>query len=693
MQQILAVTTAATEMQRQQGDLQRRYDERTGEPQESPVLKRLDSYTENCWQAAKAAKERDIEPEMLADIRQRDGVYAPDKMAAIREQGGSEIYMMLTNVKARAAESWIRDILLPSGERTFTASPSPVPDDLPPNLKVDVYQRTLQELDQAVAQGLYPTPGEVKERARKLYDQVQARFNDIAEQRAKRMEDAIDDVFVQGQWYEAMGEMIGDLVCLPAAFIKGPVIQQQKNIRWDQDVTGQFVPMADGELTPTFYSPSPLDIYPAPNSRGIEDGYLLERLTLRRAAIYKMKGVPGYDSDAIDRALEDYQHSGHSENIAGEEVRRDLENSTSWSLSPDNTIDAMEFHGNVRGEWLIEWGVSEARIPDPAKEYDISCLKIGRYVVRCVLNTDPLGRKPYMMAHYDSIKNQFWGRGMVRLIRDLQDMCNATARAMVNNLSIASGPLVETEVDRLAEGEDVTQIYPWRVFQTKAATTNSPSPAIRFYQPDDNTDKLMEVYEYFSRLADNYSGIPRFEQGLNTTSGAAGTASGLAMLMNASSRQIKRVIASIDNMIVGSAERVHTYLMLYGAVQEIKGDVELRARGAASLVAREQLQVRRNQFLEATMNPMDAKILGIEGRAELLRQAVRTLDMDPDDGIIPTEDELRAKMKQMAAGQGPGAPEAGAQGGKPGQAGPNLENLDASGRGAGGVEASLFAGG
>ncbi len=697
MQQVLEVSTAGTALARQQKQQAERYENQAHQEAE-PDLSRLDAYVENCWQAAKAAKEHKIEPDMLEDIRQRDGVYSPGKLAAIREQGGSEIYMMLTNVKARAAEGWIRDILLPSGERPFTVKPSPVPDDgLPPDTRVEIFQKTLQELNAAVQSGLYVDPKDVYKRSRQMYDDAMQALRDEAKVRAERMEDAIDDVLVQGCWYEAMEDMISDLVAMPAAFMKGPVMQRKKALTWGQDArTGKFVPMAADELTPLFYSPSPLDIYPAPNSRGIEDGYLIERMTLRRGSIFAMKGVPSYDSDAIDRALSAYQHSGFVTQVAGDQQRRDLEHATNWQMSPDSTIDALEFHGQVRGEWLIEWGVATDRIDDPSREYDVTCLKIGRYVVRCVLNSDPLGRKPYMKAHYDVIKGQFWGRGLVRLLRDLQAMCNAAARAISNNMGLSSGPMVEVEVDRLAEGEDVTQLYPWRIFQTKAATTSTPSRAVNFNQPKDVTGHLMKVYDYFSKLADNYSGIPSYEQGINTTSGAAGTASGLSMLMTASSRQIKRVIASIDNIIEGSTERVHTYIMLYGTDQEVKGDVNIQSRGATSLIAKEQLQVRRNQFLQSVTNPLDAQIIGPKGRAELLREVVRSLDMDPNDGIIPTEDDLnrQLKLEQQQAQAQAGAAAAGQQPGPgpggPGPTGPSLQTLDASGAGAGGQEAALF---
>jgi hypothetical protein len=624
------------------------------------ILCDLDSYIENCWQAAKTAKESQVEPEMLEDLRQREGVYDPGKLAEIRKQGGSEIKMMLTNVKCRAAEGWIRDILLPSGERPFTVRPSPVPDDLPIELKQGVYQRTMAELQNAIAQGLYPTQQQVYARARALYDEAKQRLCDEAKLRAQRMEDAIDDKLVEGAWYDAMEAMIADLVALPAAFVKGPVVRKNRRIVWEVDQkTGKSVPRAEDELTPMFYSPSPLDMYPSPDSRDIDDGYLFEKIPLRRSALEAMRGVPGYNTEKIEAALEAYQHNGHEINAAGEQERRDLESSPNYQMSPDRSLDALEFHGSIRGQWLIDWGMpqgkGDGKVEDPDREYEVTCLKVGRFVVRCVLNEDPMGLRPYVKASYDTIKGQFWGRGLPRLIRDIQNMCDACARALSNNMGLASGPMVEVEVDRLAEGEDPTQLYPWRLFQTKSSKT-TPAPAVRFHQPDSVVQALMKVYQYFSGLADDYSGIPKFDQGINPTQGAAGTATGLSMLMTASSRQIKRIFGGIDRMIEGSVQRMHTFIMLYGDDPNVKGDANIEARGTASLVAKEQLQLRRAQFLAQTANPLDSQIIGKLGRAELLRGAAKALDYNPDD-IIPSRDDLMTEMRAAAA-QPPQPPQA-----------------------------------
>ena len=97
------------------------------ERQNQPVILGLASYLRGCWDRAQIAK-RPIEYIMLRALRQRNGEYEADKLQQIRGQGGSEIYMMITEVKCRAAESWLRDILLDSGAPPWDLHVTPIPD-------------------------------------------------------------------------------------------------------------------------------------------------------------------------------------------------------------------------------------------------------------------------------------------------------------------------------------------------------------------------------------------------------------------------------------------------------------------------------------------------------------------------------------------------------------------------------------
>ena len=641
------------------------------------LIGNLGAHINKCWQAAYDAKQLH-QMEMLAAMRAANGEYDPDKLVAIKEIGGSEIYMPMTGSILRTAYSWLREVCLPEGARPFGVEPSPLPD-LSPEITEQIVEATLQEAAMAAQASGMPMPASmVQARAKARYDYVKKRLKEEADMRNARMETKIDDIFTEGGYYTALDEHLPDVVTLKLGCVKGPVSNKVKTMVWAQE-GGAWVPKVEEKAQPTYYRVSPLDLYPAPDSKGPNDGYLFERISYRRSGLYAMIGEPGYDEKRIREALEEYER-GFDLNLGYDQQRQDAEGNADYQTSPDKAIDGLEFHGQAKGKWLREWGMTKEQIPDEDREYDITALKIGRLIVRCVLNDNPLGQRPYGVSYYHKPTNGFWGQGIPHIIRDLQSMCNACARAIANNLGMAAMPLVEMEMDRFAEGQELKSIYPGMIIQTKSNTSGSPGPAVRFTVVPIVVAAMMDVLKQFMALASQFSGIPSYEQGVNPKGGAAGTASGLSMLMNATTRQFKATVASVDNVTEGAVTRTYNHEMQYGTDPEIKGDVKFKALGTSTILVKEQVQMRRAEFLAASNNPVDMNIIGVEGRAEVLRTIADGLDL-PD--IVPDKEALIEKMRAAAmqavgiAGPG-GLPQQGAA-------------LDPAGAPAGGMMSNQFA--
>jgi hypothetical protein len=300
--------------------------------------------------------------------------------------------------------------------------------------------------------------------------------------------------------------------------------------------------------------------------------------------------------------------------------------------------------------------MTEEEVPDPMAEYPIEAWLIGTWIIKAVINSDPLGRKPYYKTSYEEIPGAFWGNSVADLCRDTQDICNAAARSLVNNMSLASGPQVVYNIDRLPDGEIITPLYPWKIWQVTADPLGSGSKPVEFYQPATQANELMAVYEKFAVLADEYTGIPRYMTGGSVTGGAARTASGMSMLMTNAGKSIKQVIANIDEHVIKPCvDRLYYYNMRYSDDPDLKGDVDIVARGASSILEKETAQQRRNEFLSVALNsPVAQQVVGMEGIAELLRQAAGTLDMNVDK-IVPSADVMKARaaeaQQQQAAQQ------------------------------------------
>jgi hypothetical protein len=276
---------------------------------------------------------------------------------------------------------------------------------------------------------------------------------------------------------------------------------------------------------------------------------------------------------------------------------------------------------------------------------------IGNYVIKAVLNYDPLGQKPYAKTSFIKCPGAFWGKGIPEIIEDLQNVCNAAARALVNNMGIASGPQVEVNLERIPPNEDITQMSPWKIWQVTNDPVGSSAPAVRFTQPDDNAQTLVAVYDKFARLADDHSGIPAYLYGNTDVQGAGRTSSGLSMLMGAAGKGIRQVVGHIDGDVIKPiVQRQFVYNMRYDEDESIKGDVQVIAKGAINLAVKETVNVRRIEFLNATANEIDMSILGKDGRAAILREVAKGLQMSVDE-LIPSRDKLAYQGRVAAAAE------------------------------------------
>jgi len=617
--------------------------------QNEPVMLGIQTYLRQCWDAARIAK-KPIESRMLRAMRQRNGQYEPDKLTQIRNQGGSEVFMGITEVKCRAAESWLRDTLMDEGAPPWDIIHTPIPD-LPPEAEEEIKEEFAHKVMEMLQYtGAAPTQEQLSEIREIVSQEYRFKVMREAQNRADRMAMKIKDQFTQGGWNHAFNDFITDLVTFPAAFIKGPVIRRQRHLSWTQDENGRTVAVPDERLAPEFERVDPFHIFPEPGITNPDEGYLFHYHPLTRMELADLIGVPNYDSDVIRHILA----LGSQETWVNLDVqfqKEDQERKYHTHNRPTEIFDALEFWGKIPGSMLLEWGIDPNEIEDPTREYDANVWLVGRFIIKAVLNYDPLGEKPYAKTSFLRVPGAFWGKGIPEIIEDVQSVANAAARSLVNNMGIASGPQVEVNVDRLPPNFDLTQMHPWMYWQTLNDPMGSSAPAVRFTQPESNADVLMAVYEKFSRLADDHSGIPAYIYGDMDVQGAGRTSSGLSMLMGAAGKGIRQVISHIDGDVIKPVvQRQFTFNMRYDEDESIKGDAEVVARGAANLAVKETVNVRRIEFLQATANPLDAEIVGKEGRAAILREVAKGLQM-PTDEIVPSQERMRFNDRILALQQ------------------------------------------
>jgi hypothetical protein len=588
---------------------------------------------------------------LLIALRSFNGQYPADKLQEIRKFGGSEVYARLSAQKCRAASSLLRDIYL-GQDRPWAIRASTNPT-IPPEILNSIKQLMQQETQQVTQhKGTPPNPNDVQTRQTALMESASDAAKKKAAQQARDSEDKIEDMLREGGFYHAVAEFLVDLPVFPFAIIKGPVVKVMPEVTWPP---GGGQPVIKQVPKLTWCRVSPFDLWFTPGVADIENANVIEKLRITRAELNDLLDLPGYDQDEIRAVLDEFGRGGLYDNWDTTDAERavlESRENPAWNRSA--MISMMEFNGNVQGRVLQDYGLA---VPDELRDYNVQVWCIGSHVIKAHLSPSPRQRHPYFITSFEKVPGTPVGNGLTDLLADLQEVSNATLRSLVNNLSISSGPQVVVNDDRLSPEETGEDLYPWKRWHVRNdPVSNNAQEPVSFFMPTSNSQALIAVFQQFVSIADDVSAIPKYVGGQAGAGGAGRTASGLAMLMGNASKILQTVSANIDRDVFEPALlQLADLIMLTDTTGLLTGEEKISVQGVDVAIQRETLRQRQIEFLQATMNPTDQKIIGLKGRAAMLRSVSTTIGMTGEE-IVPPEDQIDqmvAQEKQQQASGGP----------------------------------------
>jgi len=579
---------------------------------------------------------------LLHCLRVFNGQYDATKIQEIKQFGGSEVYARLISMKCRGASSLLRDVYL-SNERPWGLEPPDDPD-VPPEIVAAISQLVGTEAQHQAAAGAPIDALSIRDRTFSLMEAARQAAKKRAASQARVAEDKIDEILSEGKFYEALAAFLVDLPMFPFACIKGPIVKIVPQVVWkDGKATIEQKPRLFWERK------SPFDLWWTSGCADIEDAAVIERTRVTRADLNDLLDLPGYNVKEIRAVLDEYGRGGLNEDWDTTDAERaNQESRENPNMNRSGLISCLEYHGNVQGRMLIEYGMDKKTVPDEMRDYFVQAWLIGRHVIKVQFSPSPRKRHPYFITSFEKVPGTPVGNGLPDILSDIQEVCNATLRALVNNLSISSGPQVVVNTDRLSPDEDGEDLYPWkrwRVTSDPMGNNSSAQKPIDFFQPNSNAGELLQTYQKFSDLADELSAIPKYLSG-GASGGAGRTASGLAMLMGNASKILQTVAANVDrDVFQGLLSNLFDMIMLTDTSGMLTGEESIRVKGVSVAIQRETERSRQIEFLTATANPIDAGIIGVEGRANVLRKVASGIGIDGET-IVPSDEELKQKEQQ-----------------------------------------------
>lgn len=562
---------------------------------------------------------RDTEMRWLEDLRQYRGQYSPDVLAQIGANR-SKVFVRKTRVKVKTVNSRVADLLFPAGsEKNWTIDTTPVP-----SIADDQRQQIYQQMVQA-NQGQQPSK-----------EDFEKAVLEVAQKAAKGMSKVIEDQLVEARYKKAAVQAIHSAHLYGTGLIKGPLVEKKVRTQFVHE-NGKWQPKSQTYISP-FVDYVPLwRWYPDMSATCIEDcRYAYERHLMTKADLAKLAERKAFDG----KKIRDYilmNPEGQINKLTVDSELKVIGDREAAQNAKAGQYEVLERWGWLDGAMLQDAGVN---VPaDRVHESFFSNVWIlpNGEVIKAVLQPINGVTWPYHLYYFDKDETSIFGEGLAAIMRDDQVMLNAATRMALDNAAITSGPMLEVSIGQLSNLDRVDEMHPWKVWMRNS--TNAGTPAIRAIDLPSHLAELFQLVQLFENNSDEVTAIPRYMTGENASSGAAGTASGMSMLMGAANIVIKDLITSWDEGVTRPfLQALYRWNMQFHHDNTIKGDFDVKARGAASLVAKEVRAQQLNNFAQMVANPMDAPYIK---RDKLLMQRAEANELSD---VVKTEEELQAEQ-------------------------------------------------
>ena len=619
--------------------------------------------------------------------------FTPDQREKMRKAGISEdIYAPITTVKIRAAKAMLVDIFQSAGDWPFTLKPTPDPD-VPAQVEAEALDSVKQDIDKiydglrsAGIQQLPPNAQQILDGIifnafNSRYDEIQHRKEEFARTRAKRMEKKVQDYFTEGGFVDAFQEYVNYICVYGTGLILGPIprVMPVNECQTDKK-TGAVKYRRVYRKIPTFEAVNPMDCYPAPDAKTVDDGPLCIRIKYTSNELWqyctkaKSKNEDKADGWLVStvRALLDRYPNGGCK-IDGEPfdpVRR-LQEKNGTDDQQDCTLEGVRCFASVRGSDLIEFGVTKNRdgkAIEFVKFYQVETIVIGGFVVYCRILDDRIGR-PVCKGVFYELPGSWWGESIADKVAMCQNVMNNAIKALMQNMAAASGPMywmndVSRYIDKDGTG---LKVRPHKMWPFQASMMGNSGAPMGIIDVPSNASELLAVWERMKTQADDDSGIPAYTYGQSSgNSGAMRTAQGLAIFTEAASRGMKMVISTTDRLVTRAlVKKTADYILLYDDNLELKGDCEVLPAGVMGKILRAQQDQQRLQLFNMVVgNQFLVQMVGPKGIMALLRPSIQDVNINPDD-VLPSEERIRELEKTQLTAQAAQAASAHAQ--APGQ--------------------------
>jgi len=597
------------------------------------------------------------EERWLRSYRNYRGLYGSDVQFTEAEK--SRVFIKVTKTKTLAAYGQIVDVLFAGNKFPISIEPTVLPEGVAKDVNFDPKMPEQLKGETSLSSpygfkgdGMDLPKGATEKTLAERLGPLQDSLEEIEELEegvgktptavtfspamvaAKSMEKQIMDQLQESGTSKQLRSTAFEMALFGTGVMKGPFAIDKEYPNWDEE--GNYSPVF--KTVPSTSHVSVWNFFPDPDAANMDEAqYVIERHKMSRTQLRGLKKRPYFRANVIDEVIE-----------AGESYDKKYWEDDLSDYAPDHGIDrfeVLEYWGMCDIDMLEENGVE---IPKDLKEFDELQTNIwisNGKLIRMVLNPFKPATIPYMAAPYELNPYSFFGVGLAENMDDTQTLMNGFMRMSVDNAVLSGNLLIEVDETNLVPGQDLS-VYPGKVFRRQGG---APGQAIFGTKFPNVSNENLQLFDKARQLADESTGLPSFAHGQTGVSGVGRTASGISMLMNAASGSIKTVIKNVDDYLLKPlGEGMFRFNMQFNFDKDIKGDLEVVARGTESLMANEVRSQRLMSFLQVASNPVLAPFAKFN---YIIREIAKSMELDPEK-VTNNMDEAAVQAELLKNFQG-----------------------------------------
>ena len=640
---------------------------------EAQLRSNLAGLVESRYEDAKLARDSDENRWMNAYHNFR-GIYP--KNVQFRESEKSRVFVKITKTKVLAAYGQLIDVIFGTGKFPIGVSATELPEGVAEYIRLSKEASAGLETssETPVLEGTLETPEEQENpfdvgyegdgkvlkagatygSGKYIEDIIEENKDSFeegaspdpqvleyspAKESARNMEKLIHDQIEESNGSSELRSAIFEAALFGTGIVKGPFNYNKTLHRWvKNEETGEREYTPSSVRVPRTEFVSIWDFFPDANATTIEEcEYIVHRHKMNKSQLRGLGRMPYFNKDEIRNCLmlgPNYVESDYEFELKDDQRMSDLGSSK---------FEVLEYWGVMDAEYCREIGMKLPDDVDDLDEVQVNAWVCNGLVLRAVINPFTPARIPYQAFPYERNPYSFFGIGVAENMHDSQQIMNGHARMAIDNLALSGSLVFEVDDSMLAGGQSM-EIYPGKIFRRQAGMPGQSIHGLKF--PNTSHENMM-MFDKFRQLADEQTGIPSYSHGQTGVQSMTRTASGMSMLLGASSLNIKTVVKNLDDFLLKPLGQSYFQwnMQFFEGELDIQGDLEVKAMGTNSLMQKEVRSQRLTMFMQTAQNPAVAPFVKM---SKLISELAYSLDLDPDEILNdPEEAAIAAKIIGM----------------------------------------------